>query len=199
MENLADSLMRQDTSLIRQDASAKTESYFCTSDLVAIDDNVIDFLKERIAKSGKSSVRISLHNSTEDSFHQMIIAHSKGHYYRPHKHLKKVEAYQVILGTLDVVIFNDDGGIRDVTRLSADGKSNFIYRIGPNLWHCTVPVSEIVIFHEVKPGPFHGNDSVYPKWAPDGKDAAALEAYQNQLEVRRQCARSVATLSVERK
>lgn len=160
MENLADLL-------IRQDASAKTESYFCTSDLVAIDDSVINFLKERILKSDNSSVRISLHNSPEDSFHQMIIAHRKGKYYRPHKHLKKVEAYQIISGSLDVVIFNDDGEIRDVTRLSADGQSNFIYRIGANLWHCTVPVSEIVIFHEVKPGPFQSGDSIYPDWAPE--------------------------------
>jgi cupin fold WbuC family metalloprotein len=151
---------------IRQDSSAKTESYFCTSDLVAIDHKVIDFLKDRIEKTGSASVRVCLHNSPEDSFHQMIIAHRKGQHYRPHKHLKKTEAYQMILGTLDVVIFNDDGNVRKVTQLSADG--NFIYRIPPNTWHCTVPVSDIVIFHEVKPGPFlPDSDSIYPEWDLD--------------------------------
>jgi cupin fold WbuC family metalloprotein len=113
----------------------------------------------------------------------MIIVHKKDHFYRPHKHLLKGEAYHMIEGELMVFIFDDKGQVVESTHIGASGLNlPFIYRIGKNLWHCTVPITERVVFHEMKPGPFQPEgDSIYPDWAPDGKDLEMASKYRQSL------------------
>ena len=42
----------------------------------------------------------------------------------------------------------------------------------------TIPITNIVIFHESKPGPFiRSGDSVYPEWAPTGKKKEESEQF----------------------
>ena len=79
------------------------------------------------------------------------------------------------------LIFDDIGTITDQCILSEPDLNSinpFIYRIGSNRWHCTIPLSDIVIFHESKPGPFiHNDDSIYPDWAPEGNDQQECNNY----------------------
>ena len=46
-----------------------------------------------------------------------------------------------------------------------------------------MPLSDPVIYHENKPGPFTGQgDSLFPAWAPDGTDVAEVERYVLKLK-----------------
>ncbi len=172
---------------LRKDEKAKTESYFSTTEMVAVNTDLIKYLTTQLSKNDQSSIRISLHKDAQATFHQMIIAHRKGHYYRPHKHLKKVEAYHLISGAIQVVIYDDQGHVDKSVRVAAPGEEMraevpFIYRIGANHWHCVIPLTEIVVFHEAKEGPFIAEeDSLYPPWAPDGKNREIAMQYIDKI------------------
>jgi len=179
-----------ESSYVKQDKNAKTLSFFCTKDLVMINRDIISQLVEKTKNNGNCDIRISLHKSPLEDFHNMIILQNKNNYYRPHRHQRKVESYQMIKGKMGIFIFNDDGELLESNVLST-GK-NFIYRISANAWHVSIPLTEFVIFHESKLGPFLGkDDSIFPKWAPDGSDpytaknffASLLKRLKNDMEV----------------
>ena len=77
-------------------------------------------------------------------------------------------------------VFDEYGQVIDANIL--DSSSSFLYRVGGNTYHVAVPLSELLIYHESKPGPFlHDNDSVFPSWAPDASDADDGLAYTQKL------------------
>ncbi len=154
---------------VRQDKNARTLSYFCTKDVVAITKEIIKQLLEESKKNGDCDIRLSLHKRPSEEFHNMIILQNKGNYYRPHKHEKKVEAYQLIEGKMAVFVFDESGSVKESTILSPE--KNFIYRIPSNTWHISIPITKYVIFNEAKPGPFLGkDDSSFADWAPDSSN-----------------------------
>ena len=104
----------------------------------------------------------------------MVILERRGKYYRPHKHLEKGEAFHVIEGRFGIFTFDEGGAIQEACIL----QSGDILRVGPDMYHAVMPLTDIVIYHENKPGPFLGSkDSIYPDWAPDGGNAAETDAY----------------------
>jgi cupin fold WbuC family metalloprotein len=149
-----------------RDIDAKTESYFCEKNqhLILTEEHVQQ-LKNHLVKTNNYSVRINLHRSSDDIFHQMIIIHRKGGLFRPHKHLYKEESHHIIEGKLRINIYNSDGTIKDSTVLCLlEPGLPMIFRLRENTWHETIPESEFAIFHESKPGPFLSNDSIFPNW-----------------------------------
>ena len=65
----------------------------------------------------RSRIRLCAHPDVNDTLHEMLIVHEKGTYVRPHKHLNKTESVHIIEGSVDVVIFDDDGNITDVIQM----------------------------------------------------------------------------------
>lgn len=163
-----------------QDKNAKSLSYYFTKDVVRIDRHIVDQLVEESARNGNCNARICLHTSPTDNFHEMIILQRKGRYYRPHKHLTKGESYHVIEGAMATFVFDEGGSVVDACSLDAHG--NFIYPVGANMYHTVMPLSDLVIYHESKPGPFfRDQDSVYPAWAPDGRNEEEVFRYEKRL------------------
>lgn len=168
------------SSLVKQDKNAKSLSYFCTKNLVLIKRDIIKQLVEESNRNGACDIRISLHKSPAKDFHNMIILQRKGNYYRPHKHENKVEAYQMIEGKMAIFIFDGSGNIINSHVLSPE--TNFIYRIGANKFHVTIPLTDFVIFHESKIGPFiREGDSIFADWTPDGSDPNEARKYFDLL------------------
>lgn len=159
---------------LREDAGAKSVSFFCLKRPVRIDKSTIADLKALSAERGGRNVRICLHSGPESNHHDMVILERAGKYYRPHKHADKGEAFHLIEGRLGVFAFDERGAVIDAAVLSPGD----IYRAEVGMYHAVLPLSESVIYHENKPGPFTGEgDSLYPDWAPDGSDATAVAAY----------------------
>ena len=163
-----------------KDQSAKSLSFFCTGEVVLVDGAMIDQLVETSEVNGQVNVRICLHASPYDTFHEMLILEHKGHCYGPHKHLNKGESWHFIRGKIAVFTFDDEGRAKDHIIIGAD--HHLVGRIGIGQWHMVVPLTKFAIYHESKPGPYLGNsDSVFPDWGPDRDDDAAVREYVDKL------------------
>lgn len=165
---------------VRRDEKAKSLSFYCKKSPVRIDWKFIEELKATSAKHGNVNVRLCLHSDPDAVFHQMVILERKGKYYRPHKHKLKGEAFHIIEGRMAVFVFDEQGRVTDTCVL--DAKESFIYRVDTGIYHSVLPITDMVIYHESKPGPFLGDqDSVYPTWAPDGTSPGEVSAYVERL------------------
>lgn len=172
------SLLAPDPDKIQSDPKAKTLSFFCKRRPVRIDAAVIAELIHLGSVADSRNVRVCLHESPAAEHHDMIILEHRGRYYRPHRHNRKGECFHIMRGEMGVFGFADDGEVLDAIRLNPGD----IYRIEVGMYHAVMPLSDTVVYHESKPGPFLGeSDSIYPSWAPDGSDPAAVRAYVSSL------------------
>ena len=164
---------------IVQDKNAKSLSFFCKKDIVALSRDIIDELK-RVASVKCADVRISMHQSPDSDLHNMIILQHKGIYVRPHRHITKSETYQLIEGEHLVAVFDELGNVIDSCNMSLEG--NFLYRFEKNQFHTSIPISDFVIFHESKIGPFiREGDSLFADWAPVAEDVEAVKKFTGKL------------------
>jgi len=160
--------------------SARAVAYFCKKLPVRIDKKLIGELKTRFKEIGDKNLRICLHDGPQALLHEMIILQRKGKYYRPHKHLNKGETFCILEGRMGIFSFNDEGGVIDSCIL--DPKDSVIYKVKANMYHAVMPISELVVYLEVKLGPFHSaHDSIFPSWASDGTDAQEIKKYNEYL------------------
>jgi glucose-6-phosphate isomerase len=172
------SLLAPDPGRVWRDPAAKTLSFFCLKRPVRIDSAVIRELIELGTAEGSRNVRVCLHNSPQALHHDMINLEHRGRYYRPHRHTDKGECFHIMQGEMGLFAFDIAGTVIDAVRLA----SGEIYRVEIGMYHAVIPLSDMVIYHENKPGPFLGDgDSLYPDWAPDGRDVAEAEAYSRGL------------------
>jgi len=172
------SLLSPDPARIWRDPAAKTLSFFCKRRPVRIDAGVIAELIQLGTAEGMRNVRVCLHEAPAAAHHDMIILEHRGRYYRPHRHVDKGECFHIMRGEMGVFAFADDGAVVDAVRLGAGE----IYRVEAGMYHAVMPLSDMVVYHENKPGPFRGEgDSLYPDWAPDGSDPAAAGAFTDTL------------------
>jgi cupin fold WbuC family metalloprotein len=112
----------------------------------------------------------------------MLIVHHREAYVRPHKHFGIPESFHLIEGTARVVIFENDGQIRDVLDMAPYGRGKLCYyRIREEVFHTILISSEWLVFHETTAGPFDPSRTAFPDWAPDGGDAVAASSYMTRL------------------
>ena len=145
---------------LKEDKTAKSKSFFFTKESKIFDKNYIKFLITFFNKT-KKDVRICLHTSKKSNHHDMIILQKKNNFYPPHKHLRKGETYHIIKGSMVCILFNDAGKIAKICKL----KKNDIFRTPVNVYHTMSPISQYVVYHESKTGPFlKKGDSIFPIW-----------------------------------
>jgi len=142
------------------DDTGKSIACFAVKDNIALDKNVINELKILSQNLGKKDIRICLHSDRDNTLHNMINLIYKKEKNIPHKHKDKSESYHIIEGRMIITLFDDKGSIKD--ECSLDENDTFLFRVGENTFHTTVPETEYVIFHETRPGPFlKDGDSIF--------------------------------------
>jgi len=142
----------------------------------------INALKAAVKASPKRRARINAHPDGEDALHEMIIAIERTSYIRPHKHPGKSEAFHIIEGEVDIVVFTDGGEIDRVIRLGAPGSGrSFYYRMSKPFFHTLIIRSDILIVHEITNGPFRRDATVFADFAPDESETAKAAAWQADL------------------
>jgi cupin fold WbuC family metalloprotein len=170
-----------DSKKIRVDEGGRSVGFFTKNLPGRVDWELVKELKEAAIRYRNKNVRLCLHDDQDALFHTMIILERKGKFYRPHKHLEKGECFHIIEGRMAVFSFGEEGEIVDSCCLDPEGI--FIYRVAINMFHAVIPLTEMVIYHESKPGPFLGRqDSIFPSWAPDGMDKQKAEEYTMILQ-----------------
>jgi cupin fold WbuC family metalloprotein len=124
-------------------------------------------IAERGVRSPRKRARLCTHPGPADPLHEMLICLARGTYVRPHRHVGKSESFHIIEGQLDVVLFRDDGAIRDVIRMGPYQTGlAFFYRLMEPCYHTVLVHTPLVIFHETTNGPFDPADTEFAPWAP---------------------------------
>jgi cupin fold WbuC family metalloprotein len=142
-------------------------------------------LRAAVARTAKGRARINAHPDSGDLLHEMVIAIDRRSYIRPHKHPSKSEAFHIVEGAVDIVVFDDAGEITRVIPLCAPGgEGAFYYRMSEPFFHTLIIRSEILVVHEITNGPFRPEGTVFADFAPPDGDAGAASAYQAALERR---------------
>ena len=127
----------------------------------------------------ENTFRLLLHPSPQSDLHDMVIAMKNNTCVLPHKHHKS-ESYHIMDGEMLLVYFSDDGQINNFVKLSH--QDTFVARVDSDQYHGVIALSEYIIFHETRIGPFHRNsDSVFATWADSDTTAyiqRVLHAYK---------------------
>lgn len=141
------------------------ELYIASADVVCFDSRYVNLVKESALKISRGRSRICAHRDSSDSLHEMLIAIRLDSYIHPHRHHFKVESFHLVEGSVDVIIFNDDGTIADVIELS--NRANFYYRLDSCNYHTLIIHSSVLVIHETTNGPFDPAQSDLATFAPN--------------------------------
>lgn len=144
----------------------------------------VAIVRARGVRSIRKRARLCAHTSPSDPLHEMIICLARGTYIRPHRHDAKSESFHIIEGELDVVLFEDDGAIREVIRMGPyTSGAVFYYRLSEPVFHSVLVRSPHVLFHETTGGPFDRRATAFAPWSP-AEGAPGAEEYLEQLMAR---------------
>jgi len=154
-----------------------------TQDAVTIADySDIDHFKQLSTLNKRKRVRLCTHLEQTNLIHEMIIVHEKGAYVRPHKHLGKSESTHIIEGSVDIVLFEDDGRIAQVIEMGEYASEKpFFYRMAMPTYHTLIIRSEVLVFHETTNGPFNKDATIFALWAPEDADVNSVEIFMGDL------------------
>ncbi|OGS40849.1 MAG: hypothetical protein A3J82_09320 [Elusimicrobia bacterium RIFOXYA2_FULL_69_6] len=154
-----------------------------TSEVLYADEPVVRIRRDDLAPlipaaagNPPRRMRLCAHRSVSDALHEMFIVLAKDAYIRPHKHLQKSESFHVVEGRAEIVLFEEDGSLRQVIAMG-DYSSGlcFYYRLADPCYHGLVVRSDAFVFHETTGGPLDPAQTVFAPWAPP-EDALPLRA-----------------------
>lgn len=158
------------------------EVYYSDDAIVTADDATIAELKRIAVQNPRLRSRLCTHPDPSSGLHEMLIVHHREAYVRPHKHFGKPESFHLIEGTARVVIFENNGNIKDVLEMGPYGSGKLCYyRMPDEVFHTILITSEWLVFHETTAGPFDPSRTAFPDWAPDGSDAGAAQSYMVRI------------------
>ena len=112
----------------------------------------------KIFKKNKKTFRICLHGSNKEKIHCMIVVVGKKDKTEVHKHLLKTEYYYIHYGKVDLLTFESKK--KKYTKYSMNSNSSFLFKMIHKKYHQVVPRSNVVIYSEIRNGPFKKNDSI---------------------------------------
>jgi len=149
------------------------EVLYAAEDVVLVDSVDLSEFKRMALANPRKRIRLCTHNSPEDALHEMFIVHTRETYVRPHKHIDKVESFSILEGETDLVLFEDDGRIRQIIRMGTpDSGLKFYHRLTGPVYHSLLIRSEILVFHEITQGPFVRSQTAFADWAPESMVAS---------------------------
>ena len=158
----------------------ESEVYFNPDSLIKINQETINMIKEKAKRNASGKYRLCMQHSPQDRLHEMFIVRSKDDYGRPDMHLHTTESHTIVDGAMLVILFEDDGRIKEVFELSKESYQT--YRIDTNIYHMQIPLTEQVVYYEIKSGPFTEDTNIFPEWAPAPSDKQKVSEYMEELK-----------------
>jgi cupin fold WbuC family metalloprotein len=144
------------------------EVYYLDRPGVPVGEADLDELIRLAADNPRRRARLCTHQGPDSLLQEMFIVHGRSCYVRPHKHLDKEECVTILLGEVDIVLFDDDGNVTEVVRLGArDSGRPFSCRMVLGVYHMFLIRSETLVFCEATTGPFDRDKMVFAPWSPD--------------------------------
>jgi len=139
-----------------------------------IDEDLFNQVAGRARATPRRRMNHNFHAAAEDNPHRFLNVLLRGTYIRPHRHLHppKSEAFLVLEGVAEVIVFTQQGEISARYRLG--GRKVWGVDLAPGVWHTVVALTDRVVCYEVKPGPWEpATDKEFADWAPLESDPAA--------------------------
>ncbi len=158
------------------------EVLYASDPIVQVDRADVEAMVARAEQNPRRRIRLCAHKDTRDTLHEMLIVHTSDTYVRPHKHLAKSEAFHIISGTVDVVLFDEAGKIVALVPMGdyACGRK-FYYRLADPLYHTLLIHSNRLVFHEITNGPFDRADTLFAPWSPEIDDGDGAREFMKKL------------------
>ncbi len=149
----------KENKIFKLDKNGLSLAFFIKKKNFLITKKIISDLEKFSKKNNNADVRICMHLSKRSKMQNMInIIHKKNFTTRPHKHLRKEEIYHLIKGKMKIEYFIKK------KKFTAILEKNFnIFRMSKNTYHNIIPLSKMIIFHEIREGPFKKTDSIFKK------------------------------------
>lgn len=149
------------------------------------DDSLVEISRLLAEKNDRGRAIIRIHDDGQE-MHLMINTIGTDSYVVPHRHNQptKSETFRILQGSLGVLLFDDEGEIKDIIILSADSlDERKIVTIRSGIWHTVVPLTDSATIIEGKRhdgGYDPKTDKEFPSWAPLENDPNA-ENYARYL------------------
>lgn len=140
-------------------------------------------LADKADASPRLRTNFNFHENAEALVQRLIIQLRRGTYIRPHRHydLNKWEMTLALSGAVDIILFEDDGRVRERIALSTDSDT-LALELPPETWHSYVPLTDHAAFFEVKEGPYDAaRMTQFADWAPPEGDTG-VAAYLRWME-----------------
>lgn len=134
-----------------------------------IDKEVLDQLSREAAESERLRKNLNLHDDYADPCQRLFNAMEPGTYIRPHRHTHppKPECFMAIRGKLALVVFSDEGSVKEIVCFG-DGCDVVTIDLPAGVWHTLISLEPGSIFFETKPGPYEPlSDKDFAPWAPE--------------------------------
>ena len=158
------------------------EVFIARDPIVKIGPADVAFVKAKAAANGRKRARICAHKTIEDTLHEMVIAISAQSYIHPHKHFGKSESFHIIEGTVDVVVFDDDGNVENLVELGDPTTGRvFFYRLSEGTYHTLLIKTDYLVLHEATNGPFSSENTSLAPWAPHENHLFETAEYTKHL------------------
>jgi len=117
-----------------------------------IDKTLLDEVSERAKSSERLRMNYNLHDSLDAKAQRLLNALEPGTILPIHRHRHTAETYLLLRGRIDVVFYNDVGGVTERYELNPEEKRYGVH-IPKGQWH-TIEVRESSVIFEVKDGPY---------------------------------------------
>ncbi|MBN2642318.1 MAG: WbuC family cupin fold metalloprotein [Victivallales bacterium] len=131
-------------------------------------------LSQKAIESPRKRSHYNFHPSVEDDIHRLCMAAEPDSYVRPHRHSQedRWELFIVLKGAVSVLIFTEDGVLKERYELEAGGDVCAV-EIEQNVLHSFISKKSGSIVMEVKRGPYIPiPEADSGAWAPrEGEDA----------------------------
>ncbi len=152
--------------------------YYSRFPVPLVNEDLMSFLKKVASTSTLRRARFCAHAGPDADQHDMLIATHCASYVAPHRHMSKSEAFTLLEGECEMILFDERGVVEDVVKMGPPGSGQpFFYRMPAKRFHSLRPLTETLVFLENTKGPFNFDDREYADWAPDYRDAESGAAY----------------------
>lgn len=172
---------REDRPLLKMRRTGQ-EVFVADEHIVSVGRKEMDLLKRTVHETDRKRVRLCAHKDIENTLHEMFVVYMSMTYVKPNKHIGKDESLHILEGEADFIFFDEAGKITAVIPLGDyNSGRQFYIRVPSFVYHTIIMKSEMLVIHEVTPGPFRREDTVWAPWAPQETDTEDVATFMNRL------------------